>query len=964
MEASGTACEHLDCRVETLNFISDLVELVGHYEEVVVTNLQSRNDAMEVEVQDLRLRLEEAISTGQAVEARTAEAIFLAMTSMIKELSLQEEKNIELDVPNQDLSSSLHAMIADKVSAYKLQLAEDAKAMREKFESVSSKNRALEQRIAEVTATLRAIGEELVSSVTHSSSQASELSSSTANLTFFMDDGAALSTVLADLAGAVKVVSEHNAQTCAKLLQAESELLFYKTQAQTRADSEQKALESLSNQVAEGEKLKRETSDALNLISDLQMGLYAKNSEISELQKELKSLSDMLKVEEVKTADLNRELLSTQKVLAETRSNLLTEQARVSAMSGASLQLEQAQKDLRTAELTIAKLKTEHQDMEQAMVLQTDTIKQLNATLHDTLEDKSRLDAKLCEDATTRQNATQELYRRLDELSLQNAELHARVVSLEQELGETTERLSKALKAAEAQAEKAISENKAASSRILKLEETEQILTENLKDCELELARVHEANIALQTDIVEISQEKEQVKEQSSANERLVHERLEQTEQIMSEMAAEMDSLKQQIENLTTDIHIREEMIANCEEEIGRLDALHAATTEELQRINHQKESLEDELAQKDLQLEKANFSLVSATSDMQTALKSAEDAFTDRYLKALEDLKVARAGSVELEERLANLRSELQSAHLRLDEKNAELEALLLQNDATLKDKLAIIEELQANLAQRDGSIEALSSQNDCLLGTVQELNTRVRELEDELEVTTRRTAEQEDQLQRLLINGSDLQKDQLAEQTTLLSQQDARISTLKSDLSNIEQRLFELVDAANRIFELLTELAENSNQSMVELSKVGSRSVSRAASVAESLALSTLSTAKSIGPARLLVETTMQQKDSEAALAIERMTRLEATMTSIRESVIGIITLTKQRLEEVVALQERISVKEKEVNLLLDLTKSREDRINVLLEEISNKGVTISEQAEVIDKMMKDLEALRGAL
>lgn len=166
------------------------------------------------------------------------------------------------------------------------------------------------------------------------------------------------------------------------------------------------------------------------MISDLQMGLYAKNSEISELQKELKSLSDMLKVEEVKTADLNRELLSTQKVLAETRSNLLTEQARVSAMSGASLQLEQAQKDLRTAELTIAKLKTEHQDMEQAMVLQTDTIKQLNATLHDTLEDKSRLDAKLCEDATTRQNATQELYRRLDELSLQNAELHARVVSL------------------------------------------------------------------------------------------------------------------------------------------------------------------------------------------------------------------------------------------------------------------------------------------------------------------------------------------------------------------------------------------------------------------------------------------------------------------------------------------------------------------------------------------------------
>lgn len=149
-----------------------------------------------------------------------------------------------------------------------------------------------------------------------------------------------------------------------------------------------------------------------------------------------------------------------------------------------------------------------------------------------------------------------------------------------------------------------------------------------------------------------------------------------------------------------------------------------------------------------------------------------------------------------------------------------------------------------------------------------------------------------------------------------------------------------------------------------MVELSKVGSRSVSRAASVAESLALSTLSTAKSIGPARLLVETTMQQKDSEAALAIERMTRLEATMTSIRESVVGIITLTKQRLEEVVALQERISVKEKEVNLLLDLTKSREDRINVLLEEISNKGVTISEQAEVIDKMVKDLEALRGAL
>ncbi|EFO63371.1 Coiled-coil protein [Giardia lamblia P15] len=963
MEASGTACGHLDCRVETLNFISDLVELVGHYEEVV-TNLQSKNDAIEVEVQDLRLKLAEALSCGQTIEAQTADAIFLTMRSMIKDLLLQEEKDIELDVPNQGMSSSLHAMIVDRVSAYKLQLADNAKAMKEKLDSMSSKNRALEQCIAEVSATLRTIGEELVSSMTHSSSQASELSSSTANLTFFMDDGAALSTVLADFASVVTVVSEHNAQTCAKLLQAESELLFYKAQAQTRADSEQKALETLSNQVAESEKLKKENSDALNLISDLQMGLYAKNSEISELQKELKSLSDMLKVEEVKTAGLNKELLSTQKILTEVQSNLLTEQSRVSAMSDASLQLEQTQKDLRTAEITIAKLKTEHQDMEQAMVTQTDTIKQLNIKLHDVLEDKASREIGLRDDAATRQDTTQELYRRFDELSLQNAELQARVVFLERELGETTERLSKTLKIAEAQAEKAILESKAANGRILQLEETEKILTENLKDCELELARVHEVNIALQTDIVEISQEKEQVKEQSLANERLVHERLEQTEQAMLEMAAEMDSLKQQIENLTTDIHIREEMIANCEEEIGRLDALNTTTTEELQKISRQKENLEDKLVQKELQVEKANSNLASATSDMQIALKSAEDAFTDRYLKTLEDLKVAKASSLELEERLTNLQSELQSAHLRLDEKDAELEILQVQNDTILKDKLTTIEELQTNLAQRDGSIEALALQSDRLMSTVQELNTRVCELEDELEIKTRTIAEQEERLQRLLTNGSDLQKGQLAEQSALLSQHDAKINTLRSDLSNIEQHLFELVDTANRIFELLAELAEDSNQSMVELSKAGSKSVSRAISVAESLALSTLSTAKSIGPTRLLAEATMQQKDSEAALAIERVARLEAIMMSIRERVISIITLTKQRLEEVVALQERISVKEKEVNLLLDLTKSREDRINVLLEEVTSKGVTISEQSEVIDKMMKDLEALRGAL
>ena len=217
---------------------------------------------------------------------------------------------------------------------------------------------------------------------------------------------------------------------------------------------------------------------------------------------------------------------------------------------------------------------------------------------------------------------------------------------------------------------------------------------------------------------------------------------------------------------------------------------------------------------------------------------------------------------------------------------------------------------------------------------------------------------------MQLLLANGSDLQNNQISEQATLLTQKDAKISALRGDLSNVEHRLSDLVDVASGILDLLAELAEDSSQSMVELSKVGSRSVSRAASATEPLALSTLSTAKSMGLSRLVSETIMQQKESEAALAIERAARLEAAITSIRESILRIITLTKQRLEEVAMLQERISVKEKEVNLLLDLTKSREDRINVLLEEISSKGATISEQSDVIDKMMKDLQTLRGTL
>lgn len=955
MEALEIDYKQFGCQEETLNFIGDLVELVGHYERAVV-NLQNKNSNTDKEAQELRLQLAEAISNAKSAEDQTAEAIFAAITSMFKELSLSEEKSDDLDMSNQSISPSVQELIVDKISAYKTQLREEARTMKQELDSVSSKYRDLEQHVAEVSTTLRTLGEQLVSLIARDSSMTS--------LTFSMDDGATLSTMLTDFAGAVQAVSEHTAQTSARLLQAESELLFYKAQAGTRADSEQKALESLSSQTAENEKLKKENGDALNLISDLQMGLYAKNSEIVELQKELRSLADTLKVEEAKTANLNKELLATQKTLSDVQANLLTEQSRISAMSTIPLQLEQAHEDLRNAELTAARLRAEHQDMEKAMAAQTDTIRQLNIALSDALEDKSKLDMQIREDAVTRQGAAQELCMKVDDLSSQNTELQARVAALEQELEENTRRSAENLKAAESRTEQTLLETKAMSERIVQLEEIEHILTENLKECEIELARVNEANIALQTDIVEMSQEKEQMKEQSSANERLVGERLEQTEQTMIEMATEMDSLKQQIENLTADIHVREEMIANCEEEIGRLDALSVATAEELQKVRHQKANLEDELAQKELQVEKANTNLVNATSDMQTALKSAENAFTDRYLKALEDLKVARASSVELEERLANLRSELQSAHLRLDEKDAEMEALQLQNEALLKEKTATIDKLQSSLVHRDDSANVLSSQNDRLVANLQELGTRIRELEGELDAKTRTVAEQGEKLQLLLANGSDLQNNQISEQATLLTQKDAKISALRGDLSNVEHRLSDLADVASGILDLLAELAEDSSQSMVELSKVGSRSVSRAASATEPLALSTLSTAKSMGLSRLVGETIMQQKESEAALAIERAARLEAAITSIRESILSIITLTKQRLEEVAMLQERISVKEKEVNLLLDLTKSREDRINVLLEEISSKGATISEQSDVIDKMMKDLQTLRGTL
>lgn len=963
MKTLETDCEQLDYHEETLDFISDLIELISHYEDTI-DSLQNKSSAAETEVQDLNLKLAEAVSNGQLAESQTAEAIFTAMTSMLKDLSLSGEESGKIDVPAQGISSSIHKVIVDKVGAYKAQLTEDTKAIKQKFDAVSLKSSDLEQHIAEVSTTIRTLGEELLSLVTRTSSQESGPSSSMANLTFFMDSGATLSTVLADFAGVVHAVSEHTAQTCSKLLQTESELLFYKTQANTRADSEQKALENLSIQSAENEKLKKENSNALNLVSDLQMGLYAKNCEIAEIQKEFKNVADSLKVEETKTANLNKELLSTQKMLTEVQSNLLLEQSKVSAMSNIQIQLEKTREELRAAEATITKLRAEHQDMGMAMATQTDTIRRLNMTLNDALEDKSRLDARLREDASTRQGIAQELYGKIDNLSLQNSKLQMRVSELEQELNDTAKRSAEALEAAEDRAETAISENREISNRVLQLQETERILTENLKECELELARVQEANIALQTDIVEISQEKEQMKEQSSANEGLMNGRIEQTEQTMLAMTAEMNSLKQQVENLTTDIHVREEMIASCEEEIGRLDALNTATTEELQKVIRQKADLEDELVKKDLQIEKANTSLANATSDMQTALKSAEDAFTDRYLKTLEDLKVARAGSVELEERLANLRSELQSAHLRIDEKVAEMEALQLQNDALIRDKEATIDKLQASLTRRDDSAEALSSQNDSLAADIRELNARIHELEDGLDAKTQELTEKNEQLQALLTNGLDMQNNQISEQANLLSQQDTKIGALKGDLSNIEYRLSELVDTASGILDLLAELAEDSSKSMVELSKVGSRSVSRGASVTGSLALSTFSTAKSMGLSRLLAETTVQQKDSEAALAIERVVRLEAAVVSIRESILGIITLTKQRLEEVAALQERISIKEKEVNLLLDLTKSREDRINVLLEEINSKGATISEQSEVIDKMMKDLQALRGAL
>lgn len=963
MEALEPSHEQPSCNEETLDFISDLVELVSHYEDVI-DNLQSKSNTVEAEAQDLRLKLTEAVSNAQIAENMVAETIFMAITPILENLSLSGEKCIDLDVPNHGISPSIYKMIIDNVSTYKTQLAENAKAMQQKVDSAALKSEDLEQHMIELSTTIRTLGNELLSLMPHTSSQESGLSSSIANLTFSMDNGATLSTVLADFTSVVQTVSEHTAQMSAKLLQAESELLFYKAQASTRADSEQKALANLSIQSAENDKLKKENSNAFNLVSDLQMGLYAKNSEIAEMQKELRSVVDSLKVEETKTAYLNKELLATQKMLAEAQSNLLLEQSKVSSLSNVQLQLEKALEDLHAADMTIAKLKTEHQDMETAMTTQTDTIKQLNMTLNDVLKDKSRLDAKLQEDITTRQGVTQELYEKIDELSSQNSKLKTRISEVEHELVNATKQSEEVLRDTEHRAEKIMLENREISNRILQLEETERILTENLKECEMELARVQEANIALQTDIVEISQEKEQMKEQSSANEGLMNDRIEQTEQTMLAMTVEMNDLKQQVENLTTDIRVREEMIANCEEEIGRLDALNTETTEKLQRLIHQKKDLEDELVKKDLQVEKANTSLVNATSDMQIALKSAEDAFTNRYLKALEDLKVARAGSVELEERLVNLRSELQSAHLRLDEKEAEMEALQFQNEVFISDKESIIDKLQASLTRQGDSIEALSLQNDSLTANIQELNTRIRVLENELALKTGELIGKNEHLHALLTNGSDTQNTQISEQAKLLLQQDAKIGALKSDFSNIEHRLSELVDTASGILDLLVELAEDSNQSMVELSKVGSRSVSRGASVAESLALSTFSTARSMGLSRILVETTAQQKESEAALAVERIVRLEAAVASIRESILTIITLTKQRLDEVSVLQERISVKEKEVNLLLDLTKSREDRINVLLEEINSKGVTISEQSEVIDKMMKDLQALKGAL
>ncbi|TNJ27487.1 Coiled-coil protein [Giardia muris] len=355
------------------------------------------------------------------------------------------------------------------------------------------------------------------------------------------------------------------------------------------------------------------------------------------------------------------------------------------------------------------------------------------------------------------------------------------------------------------------------------------------------------------------------------------------------------------------------------------------AALEDLCHRDHQIEedrktilALQADLETKVCQVNEYRAQIETMSQDMQRTLSTAEMDFRTQLMAADQRLEERLAEEASLKDRLVAA----EEAQRVFKAKSQELVTKAQEEVELLMEKLEEEKKLTSKqkelLVERRDACEELQQKVDSAIHQIDKLEAALEEAHRERDTM-------KEEIETIKTQGTEAHRNRLHDQLQLIQEQGRQIEEFRSEYSVIDEGIILSADEVHRVAVTLYQLAKD-------------RRRVDGASTNSSLYMSATSI-----------------RETETNLVHQHMRTLEKECELLRDASERMAAYLQAKGTEVGTLQERVGVKEKEVNLLLDLTKSREDRINALLDELNYKNGLIGEQSDTIARLTGEVKRLQ---
>lgn len=702
-----------------------------------------------------------------------------------------------------------------------------------------------------------------------------------------------------------KIVHKHNKEN-----QRWSEILSTKEQEFL---SVQGQVEALKMVVQEREKEIQAIQEREREIEIRQAALDEKNSLLVDLRQQLSVQTERYAILEGKYLDMEDALNKGTEELQKCELHL----------KQASTELEKLQNDRNTLSQKVQ----EEKDLKSELSTQIESLRTHANTLEGQLQVLSEEKTRLIGELEVERRKVEEQSHSIKKIqSLKNI--------AEANLNET----SKALEEAEecvcsltAKLNSVTKENLDLSTHLLELQSNLNTKSTVCKNIESSLELALQAQEGLKQTIEQYEQDlKESQEETFAAREQLLAQSLDNAqlqERIMA-MGEETTRLREALLEQISDLQTK---IVENKSSADSISAQLTAALEDLCHRDHQIEedrktilALQADLEKKECQVNEYQVQLESMSQDMQRTLSAAEMDFRTQLMAADHKLEERLAEEASLKDRLLAA----EEAQRAFKAKSQELVTKAQEEVEMLMEKLE--EEKKLTTKQK----ELLAERNDASAELQQKVDSAMQQidkLETSLEEAHRERDAMREEVELIRTQGTEAHRNRLHDQLQLIQEQGRQIEEFRGEYGVIDEGILLSADEVHRVAVTLYQLAKD-------------RRRVDGASTNSSLYMSATSI-----------------RETETNLVHQHLRTLESECKLLRDASERMATYLKTKGTEIGTLQERVGVKEKEVNLLLDLTKSREDRINALLDELTHKNELIGEQSDTITRLTGEVKRLQ---